>query len=436
MDVRERLRLSGLPGASSARPPVPVAPAYNSYPEEDACEDERPLPPPPSYALRTSRRHKPIEQMLAGEYAVTPFGECFVATSSTHLDQPHGSSPLRPLFQYDPAYIAEITRDAAYAGFDLRRAAFLDTETTGLAGGTGTYAFLVGVGYFTAESFEVRQFFLRDFSNEKALLYALNMMCIELGLNSLVTFNGKCFDLPLLETRYTMSRMRFNLSNAMHLDLLAPSRRLWKGRLDSCTLRSLEQHILGVERSSNDVPGYLIPSLYFDYLRSGDAWPLTHVFYHNQQDIISMPALIHRLALAFNAPNCLEEASDLLGLGRCLEDNGQYERALQVYALALDRSTSLQAHTAVAERLSYLHKRMGNSDAARAVWLNLVERGVTILFPYIELAKHYEHKERDYRKAAQLTAAALNIAYSKHAPVAERQEIEKRLARIRKKMGE
>lgn len=410
------------------------APTMPWYPEDDACEDGATLPPPPAFAFRVTPRHRPIEELLDGEQANTPFGPCFVATSSTPLDRPHGSTTLSSLFHFDPTLIAEISRDAADAGFDLRRAAFLDTETTGLAGGTGTYAFLVGVGYFTATSFEVRQFFLRDYSNEKALLYALNMSCIELGLNSLVTFNGKCFDLPLLETRYTMARMRFNLSAARHLDLLAPSRRLWRGRLDSCALRSLEQHILGVQRSSNDVPGYLIPSLYFDYLRSGDAWPLQHVFYHNQQDIISMPALVHHLARAFAEPNCLEEASDLLGLGRCLEDNRQHERALQVYALALERSVTAQAHTAAAERLSYLHKRMGNTDQARAVWHSLVERRVNILFPYIELAKHYEHKERDYQKAAHLTAAALNLAYTRHAPLSERQEIEKRLARIRKKM--
>ncbi len=142
------LGLGGAIGASPVGSVINHAPTMPYYPDDDACEDGSPLPPPPAYAFRVTPRRRPIEELVDGQQANTPFGQCFVATSSTPLDQAHGSAPLSELFHFNPALIAEITRDAAYAGFDLRRAAFLDTETTGLAGGTGTYARIRGHGTY------------------------------------------------------------------------------------------------------------------------------------------------------------------------------------------------------------------------------------------------------------------------------------------------
>jgi uncharacterized protein YprB with RNaseH-like and TPR domain len=176
---------------------------------------------------------------------------------------------------------------------DPERLVFLDTETTGLAGGTGTCAFLIGLGTVEGTGFAVRQFFLRDYVEEKAALEALAAALA--GCEGLVTFNGKAFDVPLLETRYTLSRLPSPFSRLLHLDMLHPARKLWKLRLESCKLTHLERHVLGIEREG-DVPGSDIPGIYFDYLRTGDARGLQPVFYHNALDIITLAALAVEMA--------------------------------------------------------------------------------------------------------------------------------------------
>src|SRR5262249_33194494 len=143
---------------------------------------------------------------------------------------------------------------------DPSRIAFLDTETTGLSGGTGTYAFLVGIGTWRSSGFLVEQFFMRNFDEEAAVICPLEERLSQVKV--VVTFNGKCFDLPLLESRFVMHRRDWPLADGIHLDLLHPSRRLWKLRLKDCSLANLEREVLGFEREE-DIPGYLIPQVYF-----------------------------------------------------------------------------------------------------------------------------------------------------------------------------
>ncbi|HXA75562.1 MAG TPA: ribonuclease H-like domain-containing protein, partial [Candidatus Acidoferrales bacterium] len=170
---------------------------------------------------------------------------------------------------------------------DPRQWLFLDTETTGLAGGTGTYPFLVGIGWWDACGLEVEQFFMRDHSEEHSVLSALAERMAERPV--LVTFNGKSFDWPLLENRFTMTRAIKVPPLAAHLDLLHPARALWKLRLGSVRLVELERHVLDTERlgwhRGNDVASALIPQFYFDYLRGGTADPLAGVVKHNQMDL-------------------------------------------------------------------------------------------------------------------------------------------------------
>ena len=166
--------------------------------------------------------------------------------------------------------------------------AFLDTETTGLAGGTGTCAFLVGVGRITPEGFRVRQFFMRDYCEEASLLDALARHLAPFRV--LITYNGRTFDQPLLETRYRLNRSRPPFGKLEHLDLLYGARRLWKLRYETCRLVDLENQVLGFERQG-DVPGALIPYLYFEYLRTGRAARLLPVFHHNATDILTLACL-------------------------------------------------------------------------------------------------------------------------------------------------
>src|SRR4030095_9484775 len=218
----------------------------------------------------------------------TPLGEVFIAEQAFAQEYQYGNSSL--LSSFPLSLISQWANDPRIAELPLSAFAFLDTETSGLSGGTGTYAFLVGAARFIEGQLVLRQFFMRDPAEEPALLEGLaNFLA---PAKALVTFNGKAFDAPLLTTRYSMHRIPVPYKNYAHLDLLPLARRLWRDRLESRALKYLEEHVLGMKRASEEVPGYEIPWLYFDYLRTGDARPLAGVFYHNAMDVVAMAALL------------------------------------------------------------------------------------------------------------------------------------------------
>lgn len=233
--------------------------------------------------------------------------------------------------------VTEIARlKAARAATDPAQWLFLDTETTGLAGGTGTYAFLIGLAWWDAGGLQVEQFFMRDFSEEHAILLAVAERIAE--RNVLVTFNGKSFDWPLLETRYRMTRAIRTPALAAHLDLLHPARQLWKLRLNSVRLTDLERHVLSQDAPlawsrRDDLDSSLIPQMYFDYLRGARPDALAQVFRHNAMDLRALAMLAGRIltllgdAAAPPAPNSPEQALDLYGLSRLLGRRGEISRA-------------------------------------------------------------------------------------------------------------
>jgi len=381
-----------------------------------------------------------IEELVSGELTCTEHGPCFVTEAVYPLDHHHGALPLAALLDHDPQTAALLVRDGAADGVDLRRAAFIDTETTGLAGGTGTYAFLVGIGYYTDEAFRVRQFFMRDVVEERALLHLVGETLD--GFRAVVSFNGRAFDLPLLATRFTLARMAPRLADVPHLDLLFPARRLWRRRLTSCALSSLEANVLGVAREDADVPGWLIPGLYFDYLRTGDARPMKRIFYHNAQDILSLVTLAARLCAALADPLSEEgdlPGSDLHSLGRWYERLSMFQRAEQAYQAALTRPLPTGVRDAVRRDLSLLLKRQGRRDEAAAIWHELIQDGHDHkTWACVELAKYYEWALRDYPAAAQVTRLAVDISQS--APTGSRGQLElhelhHRLARLERKMN-
>ena len=386
-------------------------------------------------------RFPPIDELVEGRRICTPHGDCFVAERSHPAGHPHGSLRLDETPEIDREALPWLGRSPDMADLDLTRTVFLDTETTGLAGGTGTYAFLVGLGHFDGPRFVVRQLFMEDYGAEEALLHALAELLEP--FNAVVTFNGRVFDLPLLETRFLMSRRQFPLHGALHLDLLFPARRLWKERLESCALSNLESEVLGVERE-DDVPGWMIPSLYFDYLRSRDPRALVRVFEHNRLDILSMATLLARLARQhvdpFNPE--WEYCQDLFSLGATFEGLGLWERAAQCYdrAVALAPRGELRGKALV--RLGTLYKRLRQRQDAAAIWRALVSGGhAYTTFAYVELAKYHEHVTREYQEAERLTLQALAAVELRTARGSgwqveqERRELEHRLARLRRKMG-
>jgi uncharacterized protein YprB with RNaseH-like and TPR domain len=387
----------------------------------------RDLPPP------RPRNPYPIEHIVPGRFQETPNGEVFLVERQYPLEHRQGRASLRIIASLQ--VIAEWAREPRLAGVVPDTFAFLDTETTGLAGGTGTYAFLVGVGRYDGEAFQLAQFFMRDPMEETALLAALTEFLQP--CQALVTFNGKAFDVPLLNARYVTNGEMPLLASTAHLDLLPLARRLWRDRLPSRALGSLEEHILGAVRTEEDVPGWVIPSLYFDYLRSGDARPLKSVFYHNAMDVLSLAALLSHVSELLDDPfgGAVVHALDLVAMGKLFEDLGHLKTAAGLYESGLAHDLPEEAYWEAVQRLSFAHKRQGDFPAAVALWRQAAHSGH--IYAHVELAKFYEHKVRDYRAAAQWTQAAIALVSAPDFPRSERgrwlADLEHRLTRLQRK---
>jgi uncharacterized protein YprB with RNaseH-like and TPR domain len=264
-----------------------------------------------------------VEDLLSGQVVETPAGKHFETETLYARHQRHGSYEISDLNELPEDLLGALS-DGAIARSHPTRWAFLDTETTGLAGGSGTYAFLIGVGWIDDEGFRVRQYFMRDYNEEASSLHALNELLA--GFDVLITYNGKSYDQPLLETRFTMNRARTPFARMEHLDLLYGARRLFKLRLENCRLVNLENQILAIEREG-DVPGEMIPYLYFEYLRSRRAHRLAPVFKHNVLDIVSLACLTGVIPEAFRDPENVRarHGTDLLGLARWLRVSDRLE---------------------------------------------------------------------------------------------------------------
>ena len=377
----------------------------------------------------------PIQSVVEGHFVVTRQGETFVSEQSYLSTYRHGLTPLRasvPLLT-----IAQWARDERLANLPLDSFAFLDTETSGLAGGTGTYAFLVGVGRFEGETFRLAQFFMRDPSEEAALLEGL--MDFLAPCAALVTFNGKAFDAPLLVTRYSLHSIPVPFKYFSHLDLLPLARRLWRDRLPSRALKYLEENVLAAPRTTDEVPGYEIPQLYFDYLRTGDAAPLKGVFYHNAMDIVALAALMNHMASILHAPfdGQVQHGLDFISLAKLFEDLDRWEEAASLYERGLQAGVSKADFGATVQRLSALQRRRGKLESAVALWLTAAAEGR--IYAHIELAKYYEHKQRDTASALLWARRAIELVGELDIPRYEYNhwmgELNLRLSRLNNKIG-
>src|SRR6202140_1174071 len=257
--------------------------------------------------LRAPNREDFLSQLLGAGIATNHYGEHICVRnwfSSPEFAQPSDLA-LDLLSRSRDEVMTKRTRKAVA---EPEKWLFLDTETTGLSGGTGTYAFLIGLAWWDAGGLQVEQLFLRDFSEEHSLLHELAARLAERPV--LVTFNGKSFDWPLLENRFTMTRAIKVPQLAAHLDLLHPARALWKLRLGSVRLVELERHVLDAERPGwhrgDDVASALIPQFYFDYLRGGTTDPLAGVVKHNQMDLRGLAALFGKINSLLDERQSLE----------------------------------------------------------------------------------------------------------------------------------
>lgn len=343
-----------------------------------------------------------------GREIQTHQGPCFIATNTIDLATFHGNRRLEEFLSIKGNVIADITAEPALAGLAPTRCLFLDTETTGLSGGTGCYAFLIGTGFVQGERFVVQQIFMRDYSEEAAVLLVLSELLS--GFDFLITFNGKSFDVNLLATRLVMNRMDDRLSQIAHLDLLHPCKRIYKYRLPDCRFETLEKQVLGLHRKG-DIPGEEIPPLYFRYVRVGDANLVKQIFEHNRLDVVSMATLVVQLqSLWLNQPESEATPEDLLGIGLALSNRENIHRAIDPLGVAVNRASTCQLRNLARRRLIQIFKRLKRfEDAAMECrrWME-VDPEPFDPFPYEELAKHLEHRTRNCRSALSFTEQALD----------------------------
>jgi hypothetical protein len=256
----------------------------------------------------------------------------------------------------------------------------------------------------------------------------------------LVTFNGKAFDVPLLNTRYIANGETPPQAFGVNLDLLPLARRLWRDRLPSRALGYLEEHILGAIRTQEDVPGWVIPSMYFGYLRDGDARPLKGVFYHNAMDVLSLAVLLTHMAALLESPleSRVMHALDLVAVGRLYEDLGRVDTAARLYEQGLAQRLPEGVQRDTLRRLSFLHKRQGNLSDALTLWHQAAGQGE--IYAHVELAKYFEHTARDYYQAKSWTETAITLVrapgFPRHVSWQWQSGLEHRLARLRRKLGD
>jgi hypothetical protein len=376
-----------------------------------------------------------------GGRAWDPDGACLVVERTYEADRSHGRRRIEtcapssgaPLHLFDP-------RAAAWPDW-WRRVVFFDIETTGLSGGAGTLAFLAGCGWFDASgAFVVRQFFLAGPAGERAMLDALGGIFDEASL--IVTYNGRTFDVPFMETRWAFHRSAAPTDDLAHFDMLPPARRLWSHREidapehDGCSLSALERRVLGFHRLA-DVPGFEIPARYFQFLRTGDASVVAGVLEHNRHDLVSLAVVMaHALWLVREGPEACREPAERLALGRVYERADQADRARQAYELA-ERTGDADVRRHALARLALLHRRADRHVDAAAAWqgvLDLVPRGRRALTALerraVEaLAIHHEHRAKDLTSARRF-AEALGASSTGR----QRQETDRRLRRLARKM--
>jgi uncharacterized protein len=384
--------------------------SFDRFSRLAALKPSRPAPSRPA-TLRSPEQEDALAQLLGAGIITNRYGEHL--TVRNWFSTPEFAEPFPPALELLSRTRDEsLSRRTRAALENPEKWLFLDTETTGLAGGTGTYAFLVGLAWWDAGGLQVEQFFMRDFAEEHSLLHELAARLAERPV--LFTFNGKSFDWPLLENRFTMTRAIPTPRLAAHLDLLHPARALWKLRLGSVRLIELERHVLDAPRlgwrRDDDVASALIPQYYFDYLRGGSPAPLAGVVRHNQMDLRGLAALFGKINALLGKEDCGTgdvDSLDLFGLSRFLNRRGESRRAHSACAQALDLGLPAEFSARARRDLALLASRRGDHEQAAALWQEIVADSSDGIHACEQLAIHFERRAKDLPKAAEFAQLAL-----------------------------
>ena len=383
-----------------------------------ALRPARSVPSRPA-ALRAPDLEDSLAHLLGAGVAKNRFGEHLAIRN--WFSTPEFSEPSAVALELlSRTRDAELSRRTSSVLENPAKWLFLDTETTGLAGGTGTYPFLVGIAWWDAGGLQVEQFFMRDFSEEYSLLQELAARLADRPV--LVTFNGKSFDWPLLENRFTMTRAIPTPRLAAHLDLLHPARALWKVRLGSVRLVELERRVLDAPRlgwhREDDIASALIPQYYFDYLRGGPRDPIAGIVRHNQMDLRGLAALfgkINTLLASQETDRDGIDSLDLFGLSRFFERRGDSDRAHVACTQALDLGLPSEFRPRARRELALHAKRRGDHAAAAALWLELAGDPQDGVLACEQLAIHYERRAKDPARATEFARLGLTKLYRIHA---------------------
>jgi hypothetical protein len=371
-----------------------------------------------------------LEKIVRGEEIENKHGRFFLASDIMPGNCRHGRRNICEALNLDMHAAGVLAGDNTLSNCRCEEGLFLDTETTGLSGGTGTMAFLIGLGWFEDGAFHIRQIFARDFSEERAALFYLTEIAAQ--KNFLVTFNGKAFDVNLLSTRFIMNRLKSDLVNLPHLDLLHPSRRILGHRLENSRLGTLEVEVLGVFREG-DIPGWEIPQRYFDWLKQRDGRLLEAIFEHNKLDVISMATLTAHLTEILCAKRELQSshADDYLAAARLLFKRRDTERAGKILDVFGENQAGDELSAISKKELASLCKRTGRWNEATQIWQELLEIAPTDFSSVSEMAKWLEHHAHDYHAAKMLVENALsqNNGFSQD----EKESLAHRLKRLKAK---
>lgn len=342
---------------------------------------------------------KEIDAVPFGKTVTTPFGPCYIMEFKYDLGDFHGHRRIREVFQVDGKPISEILKEPTTKALDPKNALYLDIESTGLSAAEGAFAFMIGLGFFEKDCFKVVQLFARDYTEEPA---ALDFLVKIAGNHThLVTFNGRSFDIPMLDSRLALAKFDARLGLMPHIDLLVPARRLWKYNDHRCSLGALEKAQLGFVRHG-DVPGVEIPALYNEYLRTRDLRKLVVVFTHNIYDVVSMVVLQTHISEILSDQRDVELApTEVYALGRIHNFYGRTDRAYLLFEKCVKNLKGEQQLGAYKEMAKILRKEKRLDDAAKIYEAMLLQKPEK-LFPYMKLAVHLENRAKDFKGALKV----------------------------------
>ena len=373
----------------------------------------------------------PTGSLPDGRTETTVNGTHYVITEAYPATHFHGKVRLDRLSLDDLSVLLQLAR-CSHKALNRERIVFLDTETTGVQGGTGTCPFLIGLGFFRGGQFQVVQYFIRDFDEEPSMLLALGKFLEPFDL--IVTYNGKTFDLPLVENRCVLSRLEGPFQHLAHFDLLFTARRLWRASQGSCRLTALEEKIVGFGRGP-DIPGSMIPRAYFDYIRSSDASVLTSVFSHNVYDICSLAALMVRAAdQVVREPVLFDDALDLYSLGRIFDTPRDLSKSMRCYEMALESPLPAEVRGRILERLSVLYRRTGEHTRSLERCEELIARSEFSFVGYEGASLYHEYRDGDLKAASKLLEEALERTEGMSSMKCRRDRIQFRRDRIERKL--